>query len=127
MPLEEIVNISKSAVPETVLLLLVSAVEDRAEQVISLLPLHHIVQHLVAIQPKEIPDRKVGASTEYPVFVLETSLEEALLLVVLLLSTVDEQDEGEAWRCRDRLAKCSFLDFFLLINVDLLHQVIFPE
>lgn len=43
MSLEQVVDMGESAVPETVLLLLVPAVEDGAEQVICLLAFHHIV------------------------------------------------------------------------------------
>lgn len=59
--------------------------------------------------------------------ILETSLEEALLLLVLLLSTVNEQYQGKAWRGLDCLTNSIFLNFFLLVSVDLLHHVVFPE
>jgi hypothetical protein len=69
----------------------------------------------------------MGATTEYSVFVLETSLEEALLLVVLLLSAVNQQYQGEIRRGLDCLLNSSFLDFLLLICMDFLHEIVFSE
>lgn len=89
MALKEIVDIVDSAIFQTIFLFLVPSVENRAHQVVCLLPLHYIVQNLVAVYPHKISQREVSALADDAVPVLETGLEETLFLLVLLLSVVD--------------------------------------
>jgi hypothetical protein len=56
MPFEKVVDISEAAILQSVLLLLVSAVEDRAEQVIRLLPLNDKVEDLISVEPDKVAD-----------------------------------------------------------------------
>lgn len=91
--LVNIVDVSYTRLVQSVLLVLVAAVQNRGGEIIGYFPFDDVVEHLVVIHPEEVAQVETGAFALYAVLLSHLLYEEVAFRLLVLLTHVDHQNQ----------------------------------